>query len=64
MPQAPWREWNEELKAHRSSDWSPFGQEQLLQGGYERRDEKLRRGTLNVSDPEPHGQRAVGASRS
>jgi outer membrane receptor for ferrienterochelin and colicins len=52
QPQAPWREWNEELKLTARHDWGGTGSENPLQGGYERRQEKLRRGTLSRTDPE------------
>ncbi len=52
VPQAPWREWNQELKVSGRHDWSAFGRQHPLQVGVERRDEKLRRGTLSVTDPE------------
>ena len=52
VPQAPWREWNQELKVSGRHDWSAFGRQHPLQVGVERRDEQLRRGTLSVTDPE------------
>jgi outer membrane receptor protein involved in Fe transport len=52
VPQAPWREWNRELKVSARHDWSAFGRLHPLQVGVERRDEKLRRATLSVTDPE------------
>jgi outer membrane receptor for ferrienterochelin and colicins len=50
-PQPPWREWNQELKLTARQTFPLLGREQLFQGGYERRDEKLERGTLSVSTP-------------
>jgi outer membrane receptor protein involved in Fe transport len=56
-PQAPWREWNRELKVTGRRDWRAFGREHPLQGGYELRRERLRRGTLLPSTPaNPFGQ--------
>lgn len=52
LPQPAWREWNRELKLTGRHGVQAFGREHPLQGGYEHRDEKLRRGTLSVSDPE------------
>src|SRR5262245_52899640 len=52
VPQAPWREWNQELKLLGRYYWSAFSRQHPLQAGYENRSEKLRRGTLSVSDPE------------
>ncbi len=52
QPQAPWREWNRELKLTARHAWSGFGRENPLQGGYELRNEKLQRGTLVRADPE------------
>lgn len=52
VPQAPWREWNDEFKAAVRYGFSTGGQEHPLQVGYERRQEKLRRATLTVVDPE------------
>ena len=52
VPQAPWREGNRELKVSARHDWSAFGRLHPLQVGVERRDEKLRRATLSVTDPE------------
>ena len=51
VPQAPWREWNTELKLTGRQSFNLLGREQFFQGGYEHRDEKLRRGTLSVTDP-------------
>lgn len=51
MPQAPWREWNDELKLTATHTWRAFGRDHTLQGGAERRQETLRRATLNVTDP-------------
>jgi outer membrane cobalamin receptor len=45
-PQAPWREWNQEVKLTGRHNWTAFGREHPLQGGYEFRHEKLQRGTL------------------
>ena len=47
VPQAPWREWNQEAKLTGRHGWRAFGREHPLQGGYEYRNEKLRRGTLS-----------------
>ncbi len=52
QPQAAWREWNRELKLSGRHAWKGLGQENPLQGGYELRREKLRRGTLTRVDPE------------
>jgi outer membrane receptor for ferrienterochelin and colicins len=46
VPQAPWREWNQELKLIGRHGFKAFGADNPLQGGYERRNEKLSRGTL------------------
>ena len=43
VPQAPWREWNDELKATVNQGWQAWGQNHLLQAGYEHRQEKLSR---------------------
>lgn len=51
VPQAPWREWNSEFKATATQTWRAFGRDHALQGGIERREEKLKRSTLTVSDP-------------
>jgi outer membrane receptor for ferrienterochelin and colicins len=51
VPQPPWREWNRELKLTARQSIPVAGRDHVFQGGYERRDEKLRRGTLNVTDP-------------
>ena len=51
-PQAPWREWNDELRLTGRQVLRGWGQEHLLQAGYEHRQEKLRRSTLTVTDPE------------
>jgi outer membrane receptor for ferrienterochelin and colicins len=51
-PQAPWREWNRELKLGGRHDFHGFGRKHSLQAGYENREEKLRRGTLTRTDPE------------
>jgi len=51
VPQAPWREWNQELKLIGRHGWNAFGAVNPLQGGYERRNEKLSRGTLTPSTP-------------
>jgi len=45
--QAPWREWNKELKLTGRWSWLAGGREQPLQGGYEYRTEKLERGSLD-----------------
>jgi outer membrane receptor for ferrienterochelin and colicins len=47
-PQAPWREWNDELKLTASHDWSVMGADAPLQGGFEQRQEKLERATLTT----------------
>ena len=63
---APWREWNQELKATGRHVFQAFGREQPLQGGYEHRSERLERGTLSAAqrhDPE-RGIDVGGASRS
>lgn len=52
VPQAPWREWNGEVAATGRFAWEAFGQRHTLQAGFERRNEKLRRGSLSVTDPE------------
>ena len=52
VPQAPWREWNDELKLTGSHAWSAFGELHPLQGGFERRQERLERATLTVAGPE------------
>ncbi len=46
MPQAPWREWNDELKLTASHNWTLLGGHAPLQGGFEQRQEKLERATL------------------
>jgi outer membrane receptor for ferrienterochelin and colicins len=46
VPQAPWREWNQEAKLTARHGWQAFGREHPLQGGYEYRNEKLSRGSL------------------
>jgi outer membrane receptor for ferrienterochelin and colicins len=51
-PQVPWREWNDELRVTGRQVLRGWGQEHLLQAGYEFRQERLRRGTLTVTDPE------------
>ena len=51
QPQAPWREWNDELKLTSTHTWRANGQEHPLQGGVELRHEQLQRGTLSVQDP-------------
>lgn len=50
-PQAPWRESSDELRLTGRHAFQAFGQEHLLQAGYEFRNEKLRRATLTVADP-------------
>jgi outer membrane receptor for ferrienterochelin and colicins len=50
-PQAPWREWNDELKVSASHNWSAFGSDNPLNGGFEHRAEKLERGTLTTPSP-------------
>jgi outer membrane receptor for ferrienterochelin and colicins len=47
VPQAPWREWNQEAKLTGRRVFSAFGLEHPLQGGYEFRREELQRGTLS-----------------
>lgn len=44
--QAPWREWNDELKVTASHNWTLLGASAPLQGGFEQRQEKLERATL------------------
>jgi outer membrane receptor for ferrienterochelin and colicins len=51
VPQAPWREWNQEAKLTARHAWPAFGREHPLQGGYEYRNEKLSRGSLAPADP-------------
>ena len=51
VPQDPWREWNDEVTLSGQHVWQAFGLEHPLQGGYEHRQEKLRRSTLTVADP-------------
>jgi outer membrane receptor for ferrienterochelin and colicins len=51
-PQAPWREWNDELRLTGRHQFRGWGREHLLQAGYEYRNERLRRSTLTVTDPE------------
>jgi outer membrane receptor for ferrienterochelin and colicins len=51
QPQAAWREWSRELKLTGRHDWSALGRKHPLQGGYEHRQERLRRGTLSRADP-------------
>ena len=51
VPQAPWREWTDELRVSGNQLWSAWGRDHPLQAGYERREEQLRRATLSVSDP-------------
>ena len=48
QPQAPWREWNDELKLTATHNWSLMGAAAPLQGGFERRQETLERATLTV----------------
>lgn len=52
VPQAPWREWNDEFKASLRYGFNAGTTEHPLQIGFERRQEKLRRATLTVADPE------------
>jgi outer membrane receptor for ferrienterochelin and colicins len=47
VPQADWREWNQEAKLTARHAWSAFGREHPLQGGYEFRRDKLQRGTMS-----------------
>jgi outer membrane receptor protein involved in Fe transport len=51
-PQAPWREWNDELRLTGRRAIRAWGQEHVLQAGYEHRQERLSRATLTVADPE------------
>ncbi|HSD67448.1 MAG TPA: TonB-dependent receptor [Vicinamibacteria bacterium] len=51
VPQPDWREWNQEAKLTGRYTFAAFGREHPLQGGYEYRRERLRRGTLSVTDP-------------
>lgn len=51
-PQALWREWNDEIKVVGRHTWSIQGRELPLQIGLERRQERLRRATLTVAEPE------------
>jgi len=51
QPQAPWREWNDELKVTATHTLRAFGRDHALQGGVERRSEQLRRSTLTVANP-------------
>lgn len=51
-PQAPWREWNDEVKLTMRHLWRAFGADHPLQGGFERRQERLERATLTVASPE------------
>ena len=51
QPQAPWREWNDELRVTASHTWRAFGGAHPLQAGFERRTEQLTRATLSVVDP-------------
>jgi outer membrane receptor for ferrienterochelin and colicins len=52
VPQAPWREWNQEAKLTGRHAWPAFGREHNLQGGYEFRDERLSRGSLAPTTPD------------
>lgn len=52
VPQAPWREWNDEAKLTLRQGFMAFGQAHTLQGGVEYRREQLERATLTVTDPE------------
>lgn len=49
VPQPPWREWNQEVKATGRHAWAALGREHPLQGGYEYRREKLQRGSLSAT---------------
>jgi hypothetical protein len=51
-PQAAWREWNDELRLTGRQVIRGMGREHLLQAGYEFRNERLRRSTLTVADPD------------
>jgi outer membrane receptor for ferrienterochelin and colicins len=52
VPQAPWREWNDEAKLTGRHEFQAFGQSHALQGGVEYRREQLERATLSVANPE------------
>jgi outer membrane receptor protein involved in Fe transport len=52
VPQAPWREWNQELKLTARRDWAAGGQNHPLQGGFEYRNERLSRGSLLPATPD------------
>jgi outer membrane receptor for ferrienterochelin and colicins len=52
VPQAPWRESNQELRLTGRWTWKAAGKENPLQGGYEFRREKLSRGTIAPSTPD------------
>ena len=45
---APWQEWNHELKLIGRQRWQALGRGHELQGGYERRDEKMDRENLRL----------------
>jgi outer membrane cobalamin receptor len=49
VPQAPWREWNQEVKLTGRHAFSAFGLEHPLQGGYEYRNEKQQRGSITAT---------------
>ncbi len=51
VPQPDWREWNQEAKLTAARSFRAWGREQALQGGFEVRRERLKRGTLSVSNP-------------
>jgi outer membrane receptor protein involved in Fe transport len=48
VPQAPWREWNDEVKLTASHNYKLLGADAPLQGGFEWRQETLERATLTV----------------
>ena len=52
VPQAPWREWNDEAKLTVRQGFMALGQAHTLQVGTEYRREQLQRATLTVADPE------------
>lgn len=52
VPQAPWRERNQEAKLTARHSWPAFGRQHLLQGGYEFRRESLSRGSLAATEPD------------
>lgn len=50
-PQAPWKEWNDEVRLVGRHAFQGGGEDHLFQAGFEHRREKLRRGTLTIADP-------------